>query len=335
MPLLQHLCSRLSIALVLLALLAPAKIYAVSCTMQGELTDDQRNQLLQSARKVALAVESGNADAVRALTVPSVAAQFDSISDAIHRLAALIPSASITIDALYDLNASDLKSAEDQTQFFCDAPDSNLHEVFTIPGLPPGEYALALVHATGVAKPQQMGLLLMKNGGWQLAGFFTKPLEVAGHDGVWYWTRARAFARNGQKWNAHFYYAIAAYLASPVDFLSTPNMEKLAKERSDVKADGVSGVSGDKPSPITANGQVYPITDLHTDDSLGGLDLVIHYTAADVSDPVATRTRNLELMKAMLAQHPELRDGFHGLWVFAETPGHQSYGIEKPMNDIQ
>ena len=332
MSLLQHLFSRLSRALLLLALLAPAKIYAVSCTMQGQMTDDQRNELLQSSRKLALDVQSGNAAAVRALTIPTVAAQFESIANAIERLAPLISGASITIDALYVLNASDLKAAEDQTQFFCDAPDSNLRVEITIPGLPPGNYAFALVHATGVAKPQQMGLLMMNNGGWQLAGFFTKPLDVAGHDGVWYWSKARAFAKNGQDWNAHFYYAIAVYVASPVDFLSTPNMERLTKEQGDVKA---NGISGDQPSPISVNGQAYQITDMHTDDSLGGLDLVIHYTAADVSDPVATRTRILELMKAMLTQHPELRDAFHGLWVFADAPGHQSYGIEKPINEIQ
>jgi hypothetical protein len=109
-------------------------------------------------------------------------------------------------------------------------------------------------------------------------------------------------------------------------------MEKLTKEQDDVKAEGLSG---DKPAPITANGQVYSITNMHTDDSLGGLDLVVHYAAADVSDPVATRTRNLELMKAMLTQHPELRDGFHGLWVFADAPHQGSYGIEQPMSEIR
>ncbi len=315
----------------LLALLAPVKIFAISCTMQGQMSDDQRNELLQSARKVALAVQSGNTASVRALTVANVAANFDSIANTIQRLAPLLSGASITIDALYDLDASDLKSMQDQTQFFCDTPNSSLHEEITIPGLPPGHYGLALAHATGVAQPQQMGLLLAKQGTWQLAGFFDKPLTVAGHNSLWYWTRARAYAQKSELWSAHFYYQLAAYLASPVEFLSTPNLDKLLKEQSSVKA---QDLPGEKPLTLTANGQTYPITDIHTDDSLGGLDLVVHYIVPDASDPVATRTRNLDLMKALLAQHPGLREAFHGLWVFADAPGQRPFGIEQPMSEI-
>ena len=317
--------------LTLLALLAPMKIVAITCTMQGQMTDDQRNQLLQSARKIALAIQSGNPASVRALTEAGVAAQFDPIANTIRRLAPLLSGAAITIDALYDLDASDLKSMQDQTQFFCDTPNSTMHEEVTIPGLPPGHYGLALVHATGVPQPQQLGLLLEKKGTWQLAGFFDKPLLFAGHDSLWYWTKARAFAQKAQDWDAHFYYQIAANLASPVEFLSTPNLQKLLKEQSAVKA---QGLPGDKPLTLAADGQSFSITDVHTDDSLGGLDLVVHYVAADTTDPVATRSRNLELMKALLAQHPGLREAFHGLWVFADAPGQRPFGIELPMSEI-
>ena len=85
---------------------------------------------------------------------------------------------------------------------------------------------------------------------------------------------------------------------------------------------------------LTANGKTYPVSDLHTDGSLGGLDLVIRYTASDASDPVTARAQNLEVMKAILAAHPEVRDGFHGLWVFAEAPNQRPFGNELPMSDI-
>jgi len=75
--------------------------------------------------------------------------------------------------------------------------------------------------------------------------------------------------------------------------------------------------------------------DLHTDSSLGGLDLVINYKARDTSDPVASRARNIELMKTMLAQHPELREGFHGLWVFANAPNEAPFANELVMGQIQ
>lgn len=333
MPLPQPPSFRLFTLLILLALLAPARIFAVTCTMQAEMTDDQRNALLQASRKLALDIQGGDSAAVRSLTLPNVAAQFDPIANTIRRIAPMMTGASITIDAMFGLDASDLKSTQDQTQFFCDSPKSNLHTDITIPGLPPGKYALALVHATGVARPQQIALLLASNNGaWQLGGFFVRPMLLAGHDSVWYWTKARAYAQKAQNWNAHFYYEIAVYLASPVAFLNTPNLEKLLKEQADIKAEDLPG---EKPLAISAaNGEVFSITNMHTDDSLGGLDLVISYTAADTSDPVATRTHILDLMKALLAQHPELRDAFHGLWVFANAPGRPPFGIEQPMSDL-
>jgi hypothetical protein len=311
--------------------LAPSRIFAVSCTTQAQMTEADRAPLVQAAKNLASAVQIGNVAAVQALTIPKVKAQFDSIASTIQQTAPLLAGATITIDALYVLDASDLKSSVEDTQFFCGIPGSPLHVDFTIPQLPQGRYALALVHATGVKQPQQMAFLLQKNGDWQMAGFFVKPLLVAGHDSLWYWTRARAFDQKNQKWNAYFYYIAAAYLAAPADFLTSTNLEKLNQELVNSRPNGLPGA---EPMVVSADGKTYSISDLHTDGSLGGLDLVIRYAATDVSDPVVTRARNLEVMKAMLAAHPELRDGFHGLWVFAEDPPQRPFGNELAMSDI-
>jgi hypothetical protein len=235
---------------------------------------------------------------------------------------------------MYALNASDLKSPSD-TQFFCDALQPVLHQEITISQLPPGNYALALARATGVKDPQQMAILMQQGTNWQMAGFFVRPLLLAGHDSLWYWKKARHFAQTGQNWNAHFYYAAALSLALPVDFLSTPNLQKLKSEMENVQ---VAGIPGNQPAVLHAGnqdgGQSFSITDMRPDGQLGQLDLAIRYTAADTRDPVASRTQILELMKALLAQHPELQDGFHGLWVFADAPGEQPFAIEQPMSAI-
>lgn len=316
-----------------LALLLPSSLLAVTCTLQGEMTPQVRSSMEQSSRTLAQEIAAGNATQVRALTIPSVAAQFQSIAGSIQRLAPLISGATITIDAMYSLDATDLKQ-QSQADFFCAAPNSNLQEEVGIPGLPPGSYGLVLVHATGVKAPQQMGLILQRAAGdqWLLAGFFSKPLEVAGHGSVWYWNRARQFAQKGQTWNAHFYYGIAANLALPVEFLSTPNLRKLLEEQSAVRASGLPSAAA--PLVLNHGGQTYTITGLRTDSSLGGLDLVVQFSVPDVSDPVATRTRILGLMSAMLAQYPQLRDAFHGLWVFADAPGQRPFAIEQPMDAI-
>jgi hypothetical protein len=331
MFLLARLPRRVELVITLLTLLAPGRIFAVSCTTQAQMAETERNALIQTARTLASAVQSGNVAAVQALTIPKVKTQFDGIANTIEQTAPLLAGATVTIDALYGLDASDIKSAVEDTSFFCGVANSPVHVDVTIPQLPQGQYALALVHATGVKQPQQMAFLLQKTGDWQLAGFFVKPLLLAGHDSVWYWTRARAYNQKGQKWNAYFYYRTAAYLATPVDLLTSANLDKLNQEAAGSKPDGLPGA---QPMQLNADGKTYSVSDLHTDGSLGGLDLVIRYVATDAADPVVTRGLNLEVMKATLAAHPELREGFHGLWVFADAPNQRPFGNELVMGEI-
>jgi hypothetical protein len=315
------------------AFLIPRPLGAITCTLQGELAPAVRSSIEQSTRAIAQQIAAGHVDQVKALTIPAVAAQFTPIADSVQRLAPQLNGATLTIDAMYSLDASDLKQSQDQTQFFCASPNSDLHEEVGIPQLPAGAYALALVHATGIKQPEQMGMLLQRanNGQWQLAGFFDKALESDGHNSLWYWTQARHYAQEGQAWNAYFYYTVAAELALPVGFLSTPNLRKLLDEQNAVKADGLPVKN---PLVLQGTGESYTITGFHTDSSLGGLDLVVEYATTDTSDPVATRTRILGLMKALLTKYPQLRGGFHGIWVFANAPGQRPFAIEQPMDSI-
>jgi len=301
------------------------------------MTEAQRNSLVSSARSLAALVQAGNTGALKTETIPSVAGRFDPIAAAAESAAPLIERGTITVESLYLLDSTDLKTTEDETQFFCGGADS--HEVvLTIPQLPPGSYALTILHATGVESPQSLTFILARDSAastqWKLAGAFIHALTSAGHDGVWFWTQAREFAKKGQHWNAYFYYQTAVSLLTPVYFLSSPNLDKLLKEQAAIAPSGLP--TNTQPMLISASGgQSFEVQDLHTDSSLGGLDLVIDYGAKDVSDPVASRTRNVELMKAVLAQHPELREGFHGLWAFANAPNERPFANELPMGQIQ
>ncbi|HTZ90339.1 MAG TPA: hypothetical protein VMA71_08360 [Alloacidobacterium sp.] len=308
---------------------------AVTCTTQSQMTEAQRAVYVQATQALAAEIQSGNVSAVKGNTIASVAAQFDSIAGTIQSVSPNIEGAALTIESVYSLRATDLKSPQD-TQFFCSIPGSQLLINITIPQLPPGDYAFAVVHATGVRQPQQISLILendpVGSAQWKLAGIFVRPLTAAGHDGVWYWMQARAYANKKQQWNAYFYYQTAEYLLSPVDFISSPNLDKLQKEMSSVRPDDLPGV---EPMKIVANDQTFDITNIRTDGSLGGLDLVVTYKTSDVSDPVATRSRNVEIMKALLSRHPELREAFHGLWVYANAENQRPFAIELPMNQIQ
>ena len=327
---------RAAFVLVSLVWIAPPTARAVSCTPQSQMTEAQRSSLASSAKSLAALVQAGNTAGLKAQTIPSVAERFDPIAAAAESAAPLIERGTITVESLYLLDSTDLKAA-DETQFFCGGADS--HEVvFTIPQLPPGSYALTILHATGVESPQSLTLILARDSAastqWKLAGAFIHPLTSAGHDGIWFWIQARDFAKKGQRWNAYFYYQTAASLLTPVYFLTSPNLDKLLKEQAAIAPSGLP--TNTQPMLVAGSGgQGFEVQDLHTDSSLGGLDLVIDYGAKDVSDPVASRTRNVELMKAMLAQHPELREGFHGLWAFANAPNERPFANELPMAQIQ
>lgn len=295
----------------------------------------QRSAYEQASRTLASEIAAGNATAVRAATISEVAAHFNPIAATIEHASSLIGKATLTVDNLYNLNATDLKTGTEQAQFFCALPGSSLLVTVTIPQLPPGNYLLALIHATGVEQPQRLSMILQNeptgSPQWKLAGLFLRPLTVAGHDGVWYWRRAREFAGKKQNLDAYFYYQTARFLLAPVDFLTSPNLEKLQKELQSVRP---ADLPGKNPLTVSANGLNLEITGLRTDTFQGELDLVVDYKAQNVSGPVATREQILALMKAMLQRYPQLRGAFHGLWVYANSGSGQPFAIEQPMSQI-
>ena len=304
---------------------------AVTCTTQAQMTAGLRSELQQAALNLGQLVQKGDVAAVRQGMLPKAASQFEAIATGVQAASPLMQGAGLTVDQIYSLDASDLKQ-EQETQFFCGVGGTALAVAFNFQQLPPGRYGFAILHATGVAQPQQLAFILANDGGWKLAGFYQRPMLFAGHDGVWYWTQAREFAKKKQNWNAYFYYQTAQFLLTPVDFLSSPNLEKLQNEQSSVVPPGLPGA---QPMALALNSQSWNITSLRTDAALGGLDLVIHYQAQGEADPVASRQKAIEVMKAMLAAHTELRDAFHGLWVYADAPGQRPYAVEIPMAQIQ
>lgn len=210
--------------------------------------------------------------------------------------------------------------------------------VLNFSGLPAGKYALAILHATGVPKPQQIALILAQDtdGRWKLAGISSKPLMLAGHNGLWYWSQGREYAAKRDEWAAHFYYQIATFLVVPADYLSSPNVDKLRREDANVHA---QDLPGDQPATVNANGLAFQLTRVDTSAELGSLDLTIHYNpnaqeAAQLRDPVAARKQVMDLMSGILAMHPGLRTAFHGLWVYADSGSATVFALELPMDQI-
>ncbi|MGA7887283.1 MAG: hypothetical protein WCA44_16200 [Acidobacteriaceae bacterium] len=316
------------------ALLLPAA-YADPCTLQAQMTPAQRQQYEQAARTLIGEVQSGDFTGLRNDTLAAVAADFGGIERSAQALQPLIQQAGITVE---DLIAFEAGGQGQGAQFFCTPTGSTMTIVLNFPSLPQGHYALAIVYATGVEKPQQISLILAQGpqGQWQLAGFFAKPLMLAGQDGVWYWKQARQYAQSHNQWAAWFYYQIAGNLVEPVNFLSSPNLDKLHDEAQKVQP---SNLPGQQPTTFNANGESFQITRVDTSTELGPLDFVIHYTpdaqeAAELRDPTQARHQVVNLMAGILAVHPGLRHAFHGLWVYADSNGATLFALELPMDQI-
>jgi hypothetical protein len=310
--------------------------FGVSCMTQSQMPAAQRTVLAQSAQMIAANVESGNVAAVQAQTIPAVATQFGGIANSIQQVSTSIQHAALTVDTLYILDATDLKSAQ-ESQFFCGVPGSALTVEVTIPNLPPGKYALAILHATGVRQPQQISLVLQNDPAgspnWKLAGFFTRPMTMGGHDGLWFWRQAREYAAKKELWAAYFYYQTAEYLLEPVDFISSPNLQKLQREAEQNRPGNLPGA---EPMRLTTPSGTFEVTNLHTGELANNLDLVVTFNGTPGQDPVAARAQVTAVMRALLQQHPELESAFHGLWVYAEAPGNASpFALELPMQQIQ
>ena len=289
--------------------------HAATCSTQSQMPPQQRDLLANQARAMIALVQQGNISGLRARTLPAIAADFDGIAASVTTLSPFMQNSTITVDDLYLLDATMVQPGTERTQFFCGSPTV----ILTFNGIPPGRYALAILHATGVTHPQQISIILASATGdqWQLAGFYAKPMLVADHDGVWYWTSARKFSQMKANWPAILYFRVAQNLLSPVDFLSSPNLEKLQQETDQARPVDLPGKS---PLMLNAEGSTFEVTAVDTTTQFGPLDIDLHYLpnsaqAAQLRVPVSARKQVTDVMSALLLQHPELKQAFHGIWI--------------------
>ena len=319
---------------VLYPLLFPSEASAATCKTQSQIPPDQRVALSSTARVLMGEVQSGDVQALRANTLPAVAADFSGVASTVDSLKPFVGQATITVESLFALDSSTELIGSPRTDFFCGTPVV----VMNLTDLPPGIYALAILHATGVPHPQQIALILAQSADrrWLLGGFYFKPMLEAGHDGLWYWVTARKYAQRNMNLDAWFYYRTAAFFLNPVDFLSSPNLDKLQHEEDLVKP---NNLPGSKPITLSEQGSLYEVTSIDTTDELGAYDLEVQYTpssaqAAALRDPPSAREQVTEVMIALLDLHPELHDAFHGIWVHANQGTSSLFSLELPMDQI-
>ena len=312
---------------------APVPSSATSCTTQAELSAQDRDALAGVGQRLANAVVQQDFTTLQAALLPAVASQWDGIRGVAEQGAAVAKGGVIQLRNVYLLDATSLQAPAD-TQFFCSNANASTVVTITMRALPPGRYSVILSDAANAPLGGQLAFILAWDAtaspaGWKLGGVFARPGILDGHDGVWYWEHARDQAKAGG-WASYYLYETARYLLLPVDFLSSPNFEKLGQEQSQLKNSPAEAF----PYSLQDGPRTWKIDAIRLDASLRQADLGVTYESTGVTDPAAVRTEAMAVLSALLKAQPGLRQNFHGMWAYAVNGGKTSPVMELPMAQI-
>jgi hypothetical protein len=286
------------------------RLIAQSCVTQAQMTAPDRDSLAAVARKTTADALSGDAGALRSNSTADLQRDFAGVAQAVTGLRD-VQNATVTIRNLYLLDNSAAQPADDVVQFFCGAYNTPQHVTFSLPGLKTGRYAVAVVHVTGTDSPRQLSYVLQDMNGWKLAGFIAKPLQQGGHDGVWYWQRARELVAKHELWNAELSFLIAKQLLTPVGFLSSANQEKLVAEQQAARPS--DWPTEEKPFILTADGKqvkVMEVAPLITPRNTADLSVNVVVHPDEAADASAASPNNQAIAKELVRKIPELREMF-------------------------
>ena len=324
------------LAWALLAGSPPAQ--AATCTTQGEMNAQDRQTLASAGQQLGTAVVQQDFGSIQGTLLPAVAQQWDGIRGVVEQGGAYTKGGQVQLNALYLLDATSLTAPAD-SQFFCSNVNGSMTVTVSMRSLPQGKYAVILAYVVGAASPGQpptatvgqLGFILgLEGNSWKLGGVFLRPGVLEGHDGVWWWQRARELAKQNTPWAAYFAYDTARYLLLPVDFISSPNMEKLGQEQAQIKESPAEAF----PYTLQDGARTWKINSVHFDPSLRQADLAVTYESTGVTDPAAVRTEATAVLGAFLKAQPSLRLNFHGLWAYAARSNGATPVMELPMGQI-
>jgi hypothetical protein len=319
-------------ALTLFALGAPA-LLAQTCSSGSDLDASTKSAINSAATQYLNMSKNGDVAGLKANAIPAITGDFGSIEQAVVTNKQYLAEASPTISGTYLLDASDAKAPLARADFYCGIYNSADRLSFSIPNLPPGKYALVIQKVNG-KDPITLSLILQNLGGaWKLAGYYPRLDAIGGHDGQWYLTQARQYKTKGQTLNAWFYYLTAWDLTAPVNFMSTPQLDKIADEMQSSRPASLPSTSA--PVSLSANGKVFKVTDLTAVPVDNNLDLRVIYENANANDSGQAFQDNMAVIKAIVAKYPELRESFNSVIARAVDSNGHEYGSMLPVKEIK
>jgi hypothetical protein len=323
---------RISLLLLALVIATPA-ILAQSCSGGADLDAHAKSAVEAAARQYLDMSTRGDVAGLKASSIPAIAGDFGSIEQAVVTNKNYLAQGPATFSGTYILDASQAKGALPRADFYCGIYNSPDRLVFTITNLPVGRYALVMQRVAGKDSITLTVILQEVNGSWKLAGYYPRLDSIGGHDGQSYLTKAREYKSKNQLHNAWFYYLTAWDLMAPVNFMSTPQLDKVAEEMQSARP----GDLPDEKSPLNlaAGGKTFKVTEMVSVPIEDNLDLRVRYETADATNTGAAFQDNMAVSKAIVAKYPELRDAFSAVIARAVDAGGHEYGSVLPMKDIK
>jgi hypothetical protein len=307
-------------------------LWGQTCYTSADMDAPTKSAIDAAARQDFNYASQGDVFDLKQNATPDLASHFGGIEGLVIDQKSAYTGATATIRDEYLLDASGTAPSA-RAEFFCGIYNSPQRSAFVINNLPPGRYAIVIQDVTTSKGPYALSLILkQQNGAWKLAGYYSKSTQIAGHNGDWYLSKARDFKSKGETRDAWFYYMTAWDLLAPVDFISTPKLDKIADEMQAVRPSDLP--TGGPVDLVTAN-KTYKLTRIFPDRSDDGLVLVVKYQSPDISNTQQTFEDNMTVIKALVKKYPEYRDAFTGVVARAVSPSGGEYASLLPMKDVK
>jgi hypothetical protein len=304
--------------------------WAQTCQSKDEIPEPARKAIAAAAQQAFDQSAGGNVQGLQTSAIPSLQSNFNGISGAVADNKDAFVGAKPQLRGLYLLDTG-TNPGPDGT-FYCGVFGANgmspSTAEFDLPGLPVGKYAIAIQDFVGNKGPYALTIIFQDLGGWKIAGYQIRPGSAAGHDGLWYLQQARDYKSKGQAHNAWFYYLTSWDLLAPVPYMNSNMLTKIIQESNGIQPKDVP--VGGNPVTFNASGKSYKITDMSVFRNDKNIDLTMKYSVPSTADFNATQADARNLANAMIAQYPELKDGFNNVWVHAvDANGGDVVGLVK------
>src|SRR5215469_11918544 len=323
-------------AILLLALL-PSKSAAQTCQTANDMDATVRTAITNAADRYFGMAARGDSASLRQNSIPSLASDFSGIENSIKDHQPNLAGAQPNIKSSFLLNAED-STPNLHSEYWCGVFNRNGQTensaAFYFNGLPPGKYAVVLIDANSPKGRTMFSEILQQTGNdWKLGGLYIKSAQIAGHDSDWFLNQARQYKSKGQTHNAWFYYLEARSLIAPLPFMSTLATDKLYDESQSAQPTDLP--AGSKTTTLPSATSTYKLTAVFPEAVGNDLDLIVRYQSANVSNTNVAYQDNLNVIKALVAKYPEVRDAFAAVVARAVDVSGRDYGTLLAMKDVK